>query len=96
MPASAIYYVRSGRVGVRALLYIVFAGGLGVVVLAALYAVVIRYNPFVYFSFLATLIFGTMIGIAGSMAAQAGHSRSMTLICSVRWRWPVLACGHRG
>jgi hypothetical protein len=76
MSVSATYYVRSGRVGMRAPLYVIFAGSLSVVVLAALYAVVIHYNPFAYFSFLATLIFGAMIGLAGSTAAQAGHSRS--------------------
>ncbi|MET3132639.1 hypothetical protein AAKU55_002916 [Oxalobacteraceae bacterium GrIS 1.11] len=72
-----IYYLRSGRVGPLAPLYVIFAGGAGVAALAALYAVVIHYNPFVYFSFLATLIFGALIGIVASSAAQAGKSRSL-------------------
>ncbi|MEC5163746.1 hypothetical protein ACFDR9_001111 [Janthinobacterium sp. CG_23.3] len=77
MQQSPIYHVRSGRVGPLAPLYVLFAGGAGVAASAALYAVVIHYNPFIYFSFLATLIFGALIGIAASSAAQAGKSRSL-------------------
>ncbi len=77
MHQAPIYHVRSGRVGPLAPLYVLFAGGAGVAVSAALYSVVIHYNPFVYFSFLATLIFGALIGLAASSAAQAGKSRSL-------------------
>ncbi|WGS51635.1 hypothetical protein LFL96_09100 [Paraburkholderia sp. D15] len=71
------YYVRSGRVGASAPLYVLLGGGIGVAIVAALYAVVIRYNPFIYFSFLATLLFGGLIGFIAVQASQAGKSRSL-------------------
>lgn len=87
------YYVRSGRVGASAPLYVLLGGGIGVAIVAALYAVVIRYNPFIYFSFLATLLFGALIGFIAVQATQAGKSRSLpfdlfaTLVLSAFGLW---------
>ncbi len=71
------YYVRSGRIGALAPLHVLFNGGAHVAVLAALYALVVRYNPFIYFSFIATVLFGALVGFAAAAAAQAGRSRSL-------------------
>ena len=77
MSHTNIYYVRSGRIGASAPLYVVLAGGIAGAVLAALYALVVCYNPFVYFSCIATLIFGALIGLIAVQSAQAGRSRSL-------------------
>ena len=69
-------YVPSGRIAWHAPLKLVAYGGLGAVLLAAVYTVVIRYNPLIYFSCIATFIFGALLGIAAASAAEAGHSRS--------------------
>jgi hypothetical protein len=77
MSQPNIYYVRSGRIGPGAPLYVVFAGGIAGAILAALYALVVCYNPFVYFSCIATLVFGALIGLIAAQSAQAGRSRSL-------------------
>lgn len=73
LPAA---YRPSGRVGWQAPLKVAVYGGFGAAVLAAVYALVIRYNPFIYFSFLATLGFGALLGSMAGSAADAGFSRS--------------------
>jgi hypothetical protein len=70
------YYVPSGRIAWHAPLKLAVYGGLGAAVLAAVYALVIRYNPLVYFSFIATLLFGACLGLAAASACEAGLSRS--------------------
>ena len=74
--SSTRYYVPSGRIAWHAPIKLVAYGGLGAVVLAAIYSLVIRYNPLVYFSFLATLLFGACLGLAAASASEAGLSRS--------------------
>lgn len=76
MSTIARYYVPSGRVAPSAPLSVALLGGLGALLCASLYAVVIRYNPFVYFSVIATVVFGLAIGVVASSAAQHGKSRS--------------------
>ncbi|NTX26656.1 hypothetical protein HT746_05795 [Burkholderia pyrrocinia] len=70
------YYVFSGRVGSEAPLRVFLFGGFGAALLAAIYAVVIRYNPFVYVSFIATVFFGMAVGTLAVMTAESGRSRS--------------------
>lgn len=79
MSKSGSYYAPSGRVGAPT--YVAIAGGLGVAICVAIYAAVICYNPFIYFSSIATLLFGLLIGFIAVQAAQAGRSRSLPLIC---------------
>ncbi len=70
------YYTPSGRIAWHAPVKLVVYGSLSAMVLAALYAVVVCYNPVVYFSFLATLGFGAGLAVAASSVTEAGHSRS--------------------
>lgn len=86
MSKSGSYYAPSGRVGVGAPAYV------------AIYAAVICYNPFIYFSSIATLLFGVLIGFIAVQAAQAGKSRSLpfnllvTLILAASW-YECSGCG---
>ncbi|WP_133646514.1 hypothetical protein [Paraburkholderia flava] len=100
--------VRLGSIGVRAPLYVIVPGALITALFAALYAVVIRYNPLVYFSFIGTLLFGVLTGFVAVQTAEAGQSRSRLfnlfaalvlalfgLWCS--WLiWIMLAVDHGG
>jgi hypothetical protein len=100
--------VPSGRIGVRAPLYVIVPGAVITALFAALYAVVIRYNPLVYFSFIGTLLFGALIGFVAVQTAEAGQSRSrpfnlfsaLVLALFGLWCywliWIVLALDHGG
>ncbi|MFC5475515.1 hypothetical protein [Paraherbaspirillum soli] len=71
------YYKASGRVSVTAPLRLLWPGAVPTAILAGIYTLVIRYNPFIYFSFIATLIFGVGLAVIASMATEAGKSRSV-------------------
>lgn len=76
IPSSTRYYAPSGRIAWHAPVKLAIYGGLGAAVLAAIYSLVIRYNPLIYFSFIATLLFGACLGLAAASACEAGLSRS--------------------
>lgn len=71
-----LHYIPSGRIGWQAPFKVVVYGGIASAVLALIYAGLIRYNPFVYVSFIATAVFGAALGITTSLFADAGLSRS--------------------
>jgi hypothetical protein len=70
------YYTQSGRISWKSPIKPLITGLPWVILLAALYAVVIRYNPFIYFSFIATALFAALVGIGATMSAQSALSRS--------------------
>ncbi|WP_374403623.1 hypothetical protein [Niveibacterium sp.] len=70
------YYKPSGRIAWYTPFRPLLTGLPWVVVQASVYAVVIHYNPFVYFSFLATLALGAAVGAVAVMTAQSARSRS--------------------
>lgn len=70
------YYQPSGRISWQTPFRPLLTGLPWVFVFAAVYAVLIHYNPFVYFSFLATLALGAVVGAVAVMTAQSAHSRS--------------------
>lgn len=75
------YYQNSGRFSLIGLIIgtviIVLIAGL----LAALYAIIDRYNPFIYINFLATLFLGAFVGAGVLFAVNVGKVRSP----SVKW-----------
>lgn len=74
--ASTRYYVPSGRVAWHAPLQLAIIGAVSAALLAAVYTLVIRYNPLIYISCLATIGFGALLGGAARWACQSGRSRS--------------------
>ncbi len=70
------HYHPSGRVAWHAPIKVLVFGGLGAAAVAAVYTLVIRYNPLVYFSCLATMAFGVLVGAVAAAACEAGKSRS--------------------
>jgi hypothetical protein len=70
------HYVASGRISWQSPWKVLVFGGLTATAFAALYTVVIRYNPLVYLSFLATVGFGAALGVTAATWAEAGQSRS--------------------
>jgi hypothetical protein len=70
------YYLQSGRISWKSPIKPLLTGLPWVILLAALYALVIRYNPFIYFSFIATALFAALVGIGATMSAQSALSRS--------------------
>jgi hypothetical protein len=64
---------QAGGVSVLALLYAVVA----VTILAAIYAVFIRYNPLVFLSVAAVLVFGVSIGVSAALGAPTDTSWAM-------------------
>lgn len=81
---TPLHYTPSGRVGWHAPLKVAVYGGVTSALLALVYAALIRYNPFVYVSFIATAVFGCALGVTATHSAEAGLSRSRTfnLMCS--------------
>jgi hypothetical protein len=73
---QTLRYAPSGRVAWQAPFKVFVYGGLAATILAVIYAAVVRYNPFVYLSFIATLAFGVGLGVAAATTAEAGLSRS--------------------
>lgn len=69
-------YVISGRVPLSAPATTLFYGLLGIIPLAAIYSVVIKYNPFIYFSVLATLLYGALLAVIGSFACKHAKVRA--------------------
>ncbi|RQH05639.1 hypothetical protein [Paraburkholderia dinghuensis] len=67
----------TGRIGPLSPKHLLFVGVPVIIVLAGLYALFIRYNPFIYFSIVATLLFGVCIGPITESFGKACHSRSV-------------------
>ncbi|HWW04675.1 hypothetical protein [Collimonas sp.] len=70
-------YKASGRIAVAAPFRLLWLGALPTAVLAAIYTLVIRYNPFIYLSCIATVLFGVSVAFMASMVAEDGKSRSI-------------------
>ncbi|WP_423383660.1 hypothetical protein [Burkholderia sp. LMG 32019] len=79
MPLSeqAIFYRPSGRISVTAPLHL-FAATPLCIILGTLYAAIIHYNPFIWFSFFGTVGFGFLVGYTADRALRAGRSRALT------------------
>lgn len=75
-------YALSGKVPLHAPVTTLAYGLLGVIPLAAIYVLVTRYNPFVYFSFIATLLYGASVGAVAGLAAKSSKARA-------RWFYAV-------
>lgn len=74
--ALPAHYQPSGRIAWYAPIKVLVFGGPGAVALAAVYTLVIRYNPLIYFSCLATIGFGVLLGAVAAGACETGLSRS--------------------
>ena len=76
--ANAIHsqYKSSGKVSWRAPLRVLTVALPLSAFCAAIYAVVVRYNPLVYFTVLASLAFGACVGMAAQISAEKGNSRN--------------------
>lgn len=70
------HYLRSGRVAWHAPLKLLLIGGPGAALLAAVYTLIVRWNPLIWFTCIATVGFGVLLGLAATMACTAGQSRS--------------------
>ncbi len=70
------HYLPSGRIAWHAPLMLALVGGVGAAVLAAVYTLLIRYNPLIYISVFATIGFGALLGGVAQRACKAGQSRS--------------------
>ncbi len=72
---NSLYCRSSGKVPWTAPLKVLTHSVPRIAVMAVVYAAVVRYNPLVYFSVVATLIFGVYAGLVSQEAAQKGNSR---------------------
>jgi hypothetical protein len=70
------YYKPSGAVPLVGTILMQLFGGLGAVVLAALYALANFYSPFVILTFFAVFIFGAGVGYAVNLGARIGKVRN--------------------
>jgi len=70
------YYQPSGRISWKTPFRPLLTGLPWVILLAGIYACVIRYNPFVYVSFIATIALGVATGVVAVLNAQSALSRS--------------------
>ncbi|MEW4530869.1 YrzE family protein [Maioricimonas sp. JC845] len=85
------YYRNAGVVPFKGTMMMLIAGGLVAIVLSFVYAVIDYYNPFIYFTFIATAILGAAIGGAVHWGGNAGavRNRGFRLIVGI-------ACGLIG
>ena len=71
------YYEHSGAVGVIGPMYMVVFGGVGALVLGAVYGYAIFYIPIIYFNVLITVGFGAgvgaLVGVIGIGTMIAGY-----------------------
>ncbi|MFG0335438.1 MAG: YrzE family protein [Maioricimonas sp. JB049] len=70
------YYRNAGAVPFKGTMMMLIAGGLTAIVLSFVYAVVDYYNPFIYFTFIATALLGAAIGGAVSWGGTVGAVRN--------------------
>ena len=80
--AAPSYYRHSSHVGLVGPVLMVVFGAVSAVVLGAAYGYLILYNPFVYFSFLATMLYGGACGAAVGVAAKVAKVRSVAFVLS--------------
>ncbi|MDX2023222.1 MAG: hypothetical protein SF187_23515 [Deltaproteobacteria bacterium] len=69
-------YKTSGKVSWRAPLLVLTVALPISALCAGIYALVVRYNPFIYFTVLASLAFGACVGLVAQMTAEKGNSRN--------------------
>lgn len=84
------YYRNSGAVPFKGTLLMLVAGTLTAAVLSFIYALVDHYNPFIYVTFLATLVLGGGIGGAVYGAARSGAVRSRPFVMLVAFTMGLL------
>ncbi|QDU35744.1 hypothetical protein Mal4_00260 [Maioricimonas rarisocia] len=70
------YYRNAGAVPFKGTMMMLIAGGLTAIVLSFIYAVIDYYNPFIYFTFIATAILGAAIGGAVRWGGTVGAVRN--------------------
>ncbi len=73
-------YSHSGVIPIGGALLCLVGSALVTAITAVIYALIIRYIPFVYLNFLATLGFGFVMGVAVMIFAQLGKIRSKTFV----------------
>ena len=77
---AGIYYKHSGAFDFLSPVYMILLGGIGAVVLGAVYGTLIYYMPFIYVNFLATLGLGIAIGWLVSKGGQFGKVRNREML----------------
>lgn len=70
------YYRNAGVVPFKGTMLMLIAGGLTAIVLSFVYALIDYYNPFIYFTFVATAILGAVIGSAVYWGGTVGAVRN--------------------
>jgi hypothetical protein len=70
------HYESSGKVSWRAPFSVIMKALPLSALFAAVYAVVVHYNPIIYFTVVATLVFGVCVGMAAQASAEKGNSRN--------------------
>lgn len=73
------YYQSSGRFTPHGITFALLIGGGVAALLAALYALVDFYNPFIYVNFLGALFLGAVSGFAAKAGCQVGKIRNRTI-----------------
>ena len=76
MGMGSVYYRPSGRFGAGGIPVSLFLGAAAGVVLGVGHGYLTRYNPYIYFNFLATFALGFVIGVAVIIGARAGKIRA--------------------
>jgi len=74
--APNFYYLQSSRISWKSPIKPLLTGLPWVILLAALYVLVIRYNPFIYFSFIATAWFAALVGIGANFNTLIARYRT--------------------
>jgi hypothetical protein len=74
------YYRSSGAVPFKGTLLMLLAGTVAAAVFSFIYALVNRYNPFIYVTFVATIVFAAAIGAGVHWGASAGAVRNRMFV----------------
>ncbi|MEM6883447.1 MAG: hypothetical protein AAF571_00340 [Verrucomicrobiota bacterium] len=73
-------YQHSGKFTLKGLMAMAVSGLIAGVICGTLYALAIRYIPFIYLNFLVTFGFGLIMSAAIGVAAKSGHVRNRVVI----------------
>jgi hypothetical protein len=71
-----LYYKPSGKFSATAPFIMMIFGGIAAIIFGAIYAYISVYNPMVFLNFIATGIFGFILGIAVTMGSTSGKVRA--------------------
>lgn len=71
-----LYYRPSGKAPVIGVMLAMIVGSIGGTVLAVIYSLINYYNPFIYFTFIATGLFGAGCGVCAVFGLSLGKVRS--------------------